>query len=329
LGTGALQALADTPFPYSAVDLRADPKGRFLYASAYNQTSAYAYSIDPNTGSLSPINGSPFPFPGGVGGNSGPLAIGPGGKFLFYSNATGEIATFLIDQVTGALSPNSGGTQQDDNQPVQMVVHHSGRFLFTSNHSDPSGGGFSVFSIDATTGGLSPVAGSPFTFSLNSGPFGVAVHSNGKYLYSPLANPKGLAALEINGTTGALTAIQGSPFANQEYADSLVPDPLGKYLYVGNFSLGSVSAYSIDSTTGALTQIPAPPPTGPVYPGPSVEAMAVDPSGKFLFASGNGVIAGEIQSYAIDSTSGMLTRGPLTTLPAETFTRTLAIVSLK
>jgi 6-phosphogluconolactonase len=325
VGTGALQALGDIPFPDSVVDLRADPKGRFLYASDFNQNSVYAYSIDANTGSLTPINGSPFPFPGGVPRNGGPLAIDPGGKFLFYSNATGEIATFLIDQVTGALTPSSAGTQQDDYQPVQMVVHPTGGFLFTSNKANSSGGDFSVFMINTTTGALTPAAGSPFTFLPNSEPFGIAVHGSGKYLYSPLANSRGVEGIDIDSSTGALTAIQGSPFANQAFsADSVALDSLGKFLYVGNLSLGGVSAYTIDTMTGALTELSTSP-----YQSIGALALAVDPSGNFLFVSGNGVLVGEIQSYAIDQSSGMLTRGPLTTLPAQTSAQTLAIVSLK
>jgi 6-phosphogluconolactonase len=323
--TGALQALGGTPFADSVVGLWADQKGRFLYASDFNQNTVYAFSIDAKTGALTQINGSPFPFPGGIKGNGGTLTGDPAGKFIFYSSATGMIATFLMDQATGALTPSPAGIQQDDNQPVQMVVHPTGRFLFTSNHSDPSGGGFSVFSIDATTGGLSPVTGSPFTFSLNSGPFGVAVHSNGKYLYSPLANPKSVAALDINGTTGALTAIQGSPFANQDYADSVALDPLGKLLYVGDFSLGGISAYTIDATTGALTELSTSP-----YQVIGALALAVDPSGHSLFVSGNGVLVGEIQSYAIDPSSGALAiPGQTTILPGQTYAPgALAIVRL-
>jgi 6-phosphogluconolactonase len=327
-GTGAVQALGATPLSDSVVDLRADPKGRFLYASDFNYNSIYAYSIDAHTGALTPINGSPFPFPGG-NDNGGPLAIDPGSRFLFYSSAHGEIVTFLIDQATGALTLSPTVPQQDDYAPVDMVVHPSGKFLYASNDGNSSGGDFSVFAIDATTGTLTPVVGSPFTFLPNSEPFGIAVHGSGKYLYSPLANSRGVEGISIDNSTGALTAIQGSPFVNQSFiAESAALDPLGKYLYVGNLAPGSVSAYTIDASTGALTQIPAPPPTDPVFPGPGVHAMAVDPSGKFLFASGNG-IDGEIQPYSIDPTSGMLTRGTLITLPAQTFTRTLAILPLE
>jgi 6-phosphogluconolactonase len=330
VGTGALQALGDTPFPDSVVDLRADPKGRFLYASDFNQNSVYAYSIDGKTGSLTPINGSPFLFPGGAGGNGGPLAINQGGNFIFHSSATGEIATFLIDQITGVLTPSSAGTQQDNYQPVQMVVHSNGGLLFTSNKANSSGGDFSVFMINTTTGALTQVAGSPFTFLPNSEPFGIAVHGSGKYLYSPLSNSRGVEAIDIDSSTGALTAIQGSPFANQAFiADSVALDPSGKFLYVGNFSLGGVSAYTIDTVTGALTELSTSP-----YQDYGPLALAVDPSGNFPFACENGlrgigVLGGEIHSYAIDQSSGMLTRGPITTLPAQTSTQTLAIVNLK
>ena len=69
--------------------------------------SISAYMIDPTTGALTEIAGSPFATQAGFPG-PGRLAIEPGGKFLYVGlggsvNANHLVAAFSIDTATGAL----------------------------------------------------------------------------------------------------------------------------------------------------------------------------------------------------------------------------------
>jgi 6-phosphogluconolactonase (cycloisomerase 2 family) len=69
----------------------------------------------------------------------------------------------------------------------------------------------SGYTINATTGALTPIGGSPF--AAGSAPNSVAVDPTGKFAYVANPNSNNVSGYTIDPTTGALTAIGGSPFA--------------------------------------------------------------------------------------------------------------------
>ncbi len=77
---------------------------------------------------------------------------------------------------------------------------------FSAGHS-----GVSAYTIDATSGALTPVAGSPFA----AGGFTdiLAVDPTGKFAYVANVYSNNVSAYTIDGTSGALTPVAGSPFA--------------------------------------------------------------------------------------------------------------------
>lgn len=88
-----------------------DPSGRFLYVigGLGNDTFISAFIIDPSTGVLTAVSGSPFT--GGAGTVS--LAVDFTGKFLYSADSAGDggsppsgnsISEFSIDGTTGALT---------------------------------------------------------------------------------------------------------------------------------------------------------------------------------------------------------------------------------
>jgi 6-phosphogluconolactonase len=299
LNTGALTSLNSVLGPGNAFTIAADSAAKFLYSSDFN-TGVYAYSIDGHTGNLTPLNGSPYTSSAASGGNGGPLAIDPAGGFLFYSDAFGNIATF-IRKSDGTLAASTAPGVADMYQPLALAVDPAGKFLYASNHSDFSGGGqISVFSIDPTTGGLSPVGGSPFAFTqTNSEPWGLAVSSDGNFLYTALSNTNQIAVLSIDRTSGALSLVSGSPYsAGASIPEQLVLSSSGKYLYVGNASVGSISAFSVASS-GTLALVQSPFTTIAYF------ALAVDPSGKFLFSSPN-TLSNQAVVWSVDQKTGAL-----------------------
>ncbi len=92
---------------------------------------------------------------------------------------------------------------------------------------------------------------------------------------------------------------------------SIAVDPNGKFAYVANFGfaevfVGDVSMYTIDSATGVLTLV------GRVAAEHGPSAVAVHPSGKFVHVTssgdqGGGEDVGDVSTYAIDATTGILT----------------------
>jgi 6-phosphogluconolactonase (cycloisomerase 2 family) len=118
--------------PSYLLEMHVDPTGKFLYASDFDMGAVRVYSINSSMGTLTEVAGSPF-MSTQVTGNGGPLAASPDGKFLFYSNAFGDIATFTVSSgvltATSGFAPNTG-------QPSQMVVDPTAKFLYVANHAD-------------------------------------------------------------------------------------------------------------------------------------------------------------------------------------------------
>jgi DNA-binding beta-propeller fold protein YncE len=121
----------------------------------------------------------------------------------------------------------------------------------------------SAYTVDATTGALTPVPSSPFAAGLD--PAGVAVDPTGQFAYvsncgneslgRQASSPGNVSAYTIDATTGALSPINGSPFAAGTTALSVTVDPTGQFVYLTNRDSNNVSAFTIDSTTGALTPV--------------------------------------------------------------------------
>jgi 6-phosphogluconolactonase len=292
---GQLSASATINAPSYLLEMHGDPTGKCLYASDFDMGAVRVYSINSSTGTLTEVAGSPF-MSTQVTGNGGPLAASPDGKFLFYSNAVGDIATFTA--LSGVLTA-TGAVAHDPGQPSQMVVDPTSKFLYIANHADDvSGGQFSVFAIDSNTGALTEISGSPFNYQSNAEPSGIAMHPSGKFLYTALSNSAGVDGVSVNTATGALTLTIGAPWGTGSFLpDYVVMAPSGNFLYVSQKGTGAVNAFTIDQTSGALTLVQT-------LDGGNPMQMVVDPAGTYLYASDTAFHG--VSVYAIDQTSGSL-----------------------
>jgi 6-phosphogluconolactonase (cycloisomerase 2 family) len=297
--------------PQYLLEMHVDPTGRFLYASDFDMGAVRVYSINSSTGSLTEVAGSPF-MSTQVTGNGGPIAASPDGKFLFYSNAFGNIAIFTVS--SGVLTA-TGGVANDPGLPSQMVVDPTSKFLYVA---DMIGGQFSVFAIDSNSGALTEISGSPFFNQSNAGPSGIALHPSGKFLYTALSNSAGVDGVSVNTGTGALTLIAGAPWSTGSFApDYLAMAPSGNFLYVSQSGTGGVNAFTIDQTSGALTLVQT-------LDGGNPTQMVGDPAGTNLYASDTAFHS--VSVYPIYQTSGSL--GAPANVPGGDDPRAIAIVQL-
>jgi DNA-binding beta-propeller fold protein YncE len=206
------------------------------------------------------------------------VAVDPSGRFVYVVNRSGfpfggdNVLGYTIDSATGALTAISGSPFPTGVSPSSVAVDPSGTFAYVANlGSDPpfGGGNVSGYTIDSTSGALTPISGSPFP--AGSVPSSVAVDTSGRFAY--VANSfvfgggNSVSGYTIDSTSGALTPIPGSPFPAGIVPRSVAVDPSGSFAYVANAGRlsqpGNISGFTIDSTTGALTPIPGSPfPTG-------------------------------------------------------------------
>ena len=190
------------------VSLVMSPTAPFLFAANQTAGKCTAYTVDPGTGSLGVIAGSPFPIVPASHPSS--VAISPTGNFLFVANATeGTIAVFNIGG-NGVLAqaglPTSVGAGAT---PTSIAVEHSGRFLYVTDPAHNAVLGFS----DSDRRSAFPNQGSPF--AAGAAPIGLGIDPQGALLFAANSGSNNVSAYAIDSSSGALGEVSGSPFRHR------------------------------------------------------------------------------------------------------------------
>ena len=281
----------------------------FTYVVSEGTHTVAGFAVDPSTGALAPVPGSPFatgPYPIWV-------TVHPSARFAYVANyacafgvgcgsTPSSLSVYSIDGGTGALTPLAGSPYTTGVGSYQVTVDPTGRYLYVVNFFSND---VSAFSINTGTGALTPVPGSPFsTAGIN--PFSVVIDSTGRFLYianayADLTYTPGSAnvgAFRIDTDTGALASVAGSPYPAGSTSASTIAISC-RNLYVANSSDNTVTAFSIDPVTGALSTVAGSPFAAPGTP----SSITVDPLGRFAFVP-NGA-SNNISVFAIDGTGAL------------------------
>lgn len=176
--------------------------------------------------------------------------------------------------------------------------------LYVANNGSDNVSGYS---INATSGTLAAIPGSPF--SNVSGPSAMAVSSNGFFAFVTNKRTNNVTAFRVS-TEGALLSVPATPSNPNPASVGTAPGALTiapdtKHVYVVNSGADTVTAFNIEAS-GALTLIPQtadnPNPvsvrgTNPVA---NPAAMAITQSGKFLYVANNG--SNDVMAFSIGAT---------------------------
>jgi 6-phosphogluconolactonase len=241
----------------------------------------------------------------------------------------GTVRAYQVDQSTGQLVRVAGPEAPAGQEPLSVAVDPMGRFVYAGNYGygtsivGSSGlGSVSAYTINTTTGSLTPVSGSPF--AAGYGLDWLVIHPSGKYLYAVNQGSNNVSGFAIDQTSGGLTPVLGSPFPtppsifSTENPTGMAIDPAGRFLFVSSGNTPDLFAFTIDPNTGTLSAVAGSPfslgcvsfmlqttipPTG-CSPG----GIAVDPSGAFLYVTGG--YANAVYGLSIDPNTGALTLLP-------------------
>jgi len=261
--SGGLTAVAGAPFaagsgPFGVVT---DPAGKFVYVTNGESNNVSAYTVNAGTGALTPVSGSPFAVGSGV--QLGTPAVDPSGRFLYVPAFDSNLVfAYQIDATSGALAAITSSPFPAVNEPVSANVDPTGRFLYVANEGgavsgvcDPSVNpcGLSAYTVDALSGALTQVTGSPFPAGPE--PSTVVVDPSGRFAY--VANQASNTTFEfaIDAATGALTQTGATTPPPPSSGVGAAVEPSGRFAYITDAVNNKVAAYSIDATTGTLTQI--------------------------------------------------------------------------
>lgn len=261
-----------TGSPYSPVvgpgltGLTVHPSKNFIYVtySTGSNGGIFGYAIDSGTGQLSPVPGTPS----SSGSSVGQVAVHPNGRFVYAArNSSAGIDAYSVDSSSGALTALAGSPFAPA-QGSRVTIDPTGQFAFVlSVDAVNFSASAYAFAINAASGALTAVPGSPFALPPNQLYGGMYIHPNGQFIYFPsYANT--VAAFAIQASNGALSPISGSPFVVSSLGASGLPvgmafDSTGKFAYfdVRSYPISSASnpktiyGFTVNPTTGSLAAL--------------------------------------------------------------------------
>jgi 6-phosphogluconolactonase (cycloisomerase 2 family) len=254
---------------------------------------------------------------------------------------SGFLASFSINETTGALTQVSGSPVPSGTNPAAVAASPNGKFAYVVDVST----GVWAFYMNSITGAPTSVLGTSFSTG-ESIPDAVAVDPSGRFVF--VTNSNGFVtaftidqfagSLALVGSTSAGTNLSSvavdstgafAYLANTSAApnvpmlsinssnglltllgtasagnnpSSVAADPVANFLYAANSTDNTVSGFTINAMTGALTPIGSTTATGT-----SPDFVTVDPRGRFLYAANAAAGGGTVSAFTINSATGALT----------------------
>jgi hypothetical protein len=251
--------------------------GTRLYLS--NLVGIEGFRIDPDTGGISPLPGSPFNTERGGGLLRDPL------ERYVWQRRSGGIQAFRIDASTGQLSP-SGALSATS--PFLSTVETQGRFAY----------GLEAQQLAACrveqTGVLTPLEGSPWPLpreGVNPTDLRAGTGTAASLLFfisqGDGVRSSSILVYRLDPTTGVPQPAFVQPVPADRVAEGLVTSPSGAFLYVPYRTLRStderpalVVVFAIEAISGRLTEVAS------VAAGPAFSSdVEVAPDGSNLFVT--------------------------------------------
>jgi 6-phosphogluconolactonase (cycloisomerase 2 family) len=290
--TGALSEVgSEVPAGSYPLAVTVDPTGRFAYVANSASDNVTAFAINPSTGALSEVGSE-------VAAGDSPVAVtvDPTGRFAYVANSGSDnVTTFAINPSTGALS-EVGSEVAAGTGSSAVVVDPSGKYASVANTGANE---VMTFTIHPATGALTLAR----VVTARSGPSSIA-------MTPPAAAPvkvvprfgfsRGdtlITSYRVASESGTLTA-GASVGSGGDYFGGAAVSP-GARLLLAVVGSG-VLPFRIDDTTGALTEVGV-----PVAAGGSAEAIAVDISDRFAYATNR--YSNDVTTFRVDAATGSLT----------------------
>lgn len=281
---------------------------RYLYSVHGDETYASSFSVDRESGRLTPLNRAE------TGGRNGVhQAIDPSGRFLLVANySTGNVAVLpvrqdgtLADQVQLAAlqgQPGPHRIEQTSSHPHQIVFDPSGRFVMVP---DKGLDRVFVFRFDPATGRLTPTEQGSVVARPGSGPRHAAFHPTLPIAWAINEISSSIVTYYLEAEHGGLRPVQILPSLPSDYTgentgSEVAVSPGGRFVYCSNRTHDSIAIFAVDPATGLLTS------AGWVSSqGRIPRFIGFDPSGRFLYAANEQ--SDTVVSWRADPSTGRLT----------------------
>lgn len=296
--------------PFLAVFSR---DGNTVYTGGGSGNAIAGLSVDPSTGVLTPLVGSPFDT-----GAANPRAITTdlAGRLYLGNFSAGQVSVFTtVGGIPAAVTNSPFATTLSG--MVQGIVHPKG-FFFVVDRSGNSVGSFRVTDSGSSTT-LQAGAGSPYATGGINPNLGV-LNQSGTFLYVANGVSRNITTFSVNDATGVLSAAAGQTAGTLGSSGvttglAYLP-PTSSYLYalVDSFdAVSKVFGFSVNENTGSLMPLNG----FPIISGSAafvpeggsfltgVQRIAVDARNSRLYVVDDG--GDNLYTFAISPATGALT----------------------
>jgi 6-phosphogluconolactonase len=248
-----------------------DKTGKWLFAANYNSGSVAVFPVH-DDGTLGEASG--FVQHSGSSVNpqrqEGPHAhsanLSPDNRFVLVADlGLDKVMVYRFDAVKGTLAPNDPPFAQiaPGSGPRHMAFRPDGKFIYALSEMNAT---VTVFAYNSGRGNLNEIqtlSTLPAGFTGPNSSAEIAVHPNGKFLYTSNRGHDSIAIFRIDAAKGALTFVDRIATQGKTPRNFAI-DPTGAFLLAANQDSGSVVVFRIDQRTGRLTatgdvlQVPSP-----------------------------------------------------------------------
>jgi 6-phosphogluconolactonase (cycloisomerase 2 family) len=268
-----------------------------LYA-ARSDAALAGFAIDPATGALAPLAGSPF----ALSSAATSLAADAPGRRLFAALSGGTVAAFDLGATTGAPSLLASGGVGTGLVPRSLALDPTGLTAFTIRGGTLPAGEGPLAILGLSGGALTMASPGGDLIGASPEPFSVYADPAGRFLFYPTGT---FCSLGAAGPMASPAPVAGSPWplaVTCVGTGSAAVDGPGAFAFgLGAGPTGGIAAFAIDPATGALTHT-----DGRSGLTSGTAAVAADPLGRFVYAS---LPNGRLVGYAVDG-AGLLTDLP-------------------
>ena len=182
-------------------------------------------------------------------------------RFAYVSDlGMDRVLIYKFDASTGKLSRGDSGeaskeffsaTLAPGTGPRHVAFSANGNFMYVIGELDST---ITVFVNNAkeTYQPIQKISALPDDFKGKNTAAEIAIHPNGKYLYSSNRGDDSIAVFSIDAASGKLTFVQRVPSGGKTPRQFAI-DPAGTHLLAANQDSGNIVKFTIDPVTGKLT----------------------------------------------------------------------------
>ena len=225
--------------------------------------------------------------------------------YVYATQSNSTVAGYRVDSETGMLSALPNSPFGTSNGPSFVISDPDNRFLYVTNGSPANSvWGYRI----AENGVLKALPANPV--AAGTSPSGIAPDPRNRFAHVAFSTVNGeLYSYRVDSNTGSFTQT-GGPFGMSCTPRFIVTDPTGRYLYASDANVTPnpyIRFYSIDQGDGSLSELGGQGSPLPLAAGAYVNALAIDPAGRFLYTMEGTSSSNNIHAYAIDQATGGIT----------------------